>query len=105
MQFLPSLKALGFLAHIIMPTRELYCPECRKKTRHTILPDDRISFNGNRVWRLSCDCGVFYSIQRKWSGLTDEIIEGLLSAREQCKMFWKPEEIEGEKKSGEFCPD
>lgn len=79
-------------------TMELYCPECKKVTTHRILPNDMLSFGGKRCWQLNCGCGVYYSIQTEWCRLTDEVVRKLLEAREQCKMFWKQEEREGEGK-------
>ena len=77
---------------------KLFCPECKKETHHRIFPNDMTSFGGRRVWELCCcSCGVKYSCQTEWGGLTEEVVQKLLDTREQCKMFWTDEEREAEK--------
>ena len=75
-----------------MTTLELYCPTCKKVTRHHVLPDDRIVLPGGlRIWTLSCGCGTVYKCTAGMK-YDDSVKSKLLGARESCKMFWTDEE-------------
>lgn len=76
-----------------MEAIELYCPECRKVTRHNILPRDEIPVKAGRVWSLSCGCGTYYSCRTPGSKYDDSVKSALLAARESAKMFWTEEEL------------
>lgn len=81
-----------------MTTFELWCPQCRKVTRHTVLPDDRIPLRGGlRAWALTCGCGVFYKCTAGMK-YDDTVKSKLIEAREACKMFWTEEELKS-------CPE
>ena len=76
-----------------MEAIELYCPECRKVTRHNIFPRDEIPVKAGRVWSLSCGCGTYYSCRTPGSKYDDSVKSALLAARESAKMFWTEEEL------------
>ena len=76
-----------------MEAIELYCPECRKVTRHNILPRDEIPVKEGRVWSLSCGCGAYYSCCTQGRKYDDSVKSALLAARESAKMFWSEDEL------------
>lgn len=79
-----------------MITLDLYCPTCRKVTRHKAFPNDMVPMpHGLRVWGLYCDCGTSYTCS---AGMKyDNAVESaLLDAYEASKMFWTDKERSGE---------
>lgn len=76
-----------------MEAIELYCPECRKVTRHYIFARDEIPVKAGRVWSLRCDCGAYYSCRTPGRKYDDSVKSALLAARESAKMFWSEDEL------------